>query len=114
MRIAVRRGARVRCRTPRVAVPVELAFDDPEADDAVVDGRERLVEPGLVGGDLGRDVDQLEAAVLVVEMDVVVHRSHDGECRGRRPAGQRSAERRTLPVGVRGSSAAKSTMRGYL
>jgi hypothetical protein len=54
-----------------VLVPVEVAFDDAEPDDGVVDRRQRLVEPGVVAGDLRRDVDQREAPVLVLELDVI-------------------------------------------
>src|SRR4051794_10582620 len=58
-----------------VAVPVEVALDHAEADDGVVDARERLVEPRLVRGRLGADVDELEEAELLVEADVVVARA---------------------------------------
>lgn len=53
-------------------VPVELALDDPEPYDGVVDRGQGLVEPGFVGLYLRRDVDQREAAVLVIEVNVVV------------------------------------------
>src|SRR3569623_3293766 len=54
-----------------VRVPVVLALDDAEANDAVVDLGQRLIEPRLVRGDLGGNVDQLQRAVLVVELRVV-------------------------------------------
>ena len=55
-----------------VLVPVEVAVDDAEAHDDVVDRRERLVEPRRVGRGLGSDVDEVEVPELVVEADVVV------------------------------------------
>src|SRR3954469_2280756 len=55
-----------------VLVPVEVALDHAETDDGVVDARERLVEPRLVRGGLGADVDELEGAELLVEADVLV------------------------------------------
>jgi glycerol-3-phosphate dehydrogenase len=50
---------------------VRVALDNAEPDDGVVDRRQRLVEPRVVAGDLGRDVDQREAPVLVLELDVI-------------------------------------------
>jgi hypothetical protein len=55
-----------------VLVPVEVAVDDAEADDRVVDRRERLVEPRLVRGGLRAHVDECALAELLVEVDVVV------------------------------------------
>ena len=55
-----------------VLVPVEVAFDDPQAHDGVVDLGQRLVEPRLVRGGLGGDVDERAVGVLDVELDVVV------------------------------------------
>src|SRR6185503_6855692 len=57
-----------------VLVPVELALEDPEAYDAIVDLAERLVPPllaALVGGRSG--VDDLERPILQVGVDRVVH-----------------------------------------
>lgn len=51
-----------------VPVPVKFALDDPEAHHGVVDGGQPLIEPRLARRDLGRDVDQLRRAVLVVEI----------------------------------------------
>lgn len=44
-----------------VLVPMEISIDDPQADDGIVDGRKRLVEPRLVGRRLGRNVDKFGA-----------------------------------------------------
>jgi hypothetical protein len=57
-----------------VLVPVEVALDHPEPDDRLVHGRQRLVEPGLDARRLRADVDPLQLAVLVVEVDPVVAR----------------------------------------
>jgi hypothetical protein len=59
-----------------VVMPVKVTLNHPESDHRLVDRRQRLVEPGLVGGDLRRDVDERQAAVLVVEMDVVLLAAH--------------------------------------
>jgi len=40
-----------------VLVPVELAFDDAEPDDSVIDRRQGFVEPGLMGCRFVRKVD---------------------------------------------------------
>jgi hypothetical protein len=55
-----------------VLVPMEVALEDAESHDRTVHSGERLVEPRLVSRDLSWDVDQGEAAVLVVEVDVVI------------------------------------------
>jgi hypothetical protein len=54
-----------------VLVPVEVALDDTQAHDGVVDLRQRLVEPRLMRGGLGRDVDERAVGVLDDELDVV-------------------------------------------
>jgi hypothetical protein len=54
-----------------VVVPVEIALDDPETYDGVVDRRKGLVEPRLMHRRLCVDVDQGEMAKLVVEVNVV-------------------------------------------
>jgi len=90
-----------------VLVPVEVALDDAEADDGVVDARQRLVEPRLVRGGLGADVDELEGAELLVDLDVLVAlRAHArSDRRVRHPTGAaRSAEplpSRAMPARVR-------------
>ena len=50
-----------------VMVPVEVTLDHAQAHHGVVDRGQGLVEPWLVLGDLRRNVDQREAAELVVE-----------------------------------------------
>src|SRR5436190_4733678 len=56
-----------------VLVPMELAVDHAEADRGIVDASERLVEPRLVRGRFGRNVDQLEVAegLPLGQLDVV-------------------------------------------
>ncbi len=59
-----------------VLVPVEVAFDHTEPDDAAVDVGQRLVEPRRVRRGLGGEVDQRELPVLVVQVDVVTLFAH--------------------------------------
>src|SRR4051794_21717197 len=55
-----------------VLVPVELAVEHGEPNDGLVHGREGLVEPRLVPGGEGGDIELLELAELVVQVDVVL------------------------------------------
>jgi hypothetical protein len=55
-----------------VLVPMKISVDHTESDESIVDRCERLVEPRLMGGSLGRHVDQLKVPedLAVGKLDV--------------------------------------------